>query len=563
MKKLGVLAALLLIVNFSFSNGLLTNTNQSVQFIRMMSRNASLGIDGVYYNPAGLIKLENGWHFSINSQTIFQTRTIDSKFPLLNDGYYEGDVVIPIFPAAYAVYKKDKWALSFGFGPNAGGGSAEFKRGLPSFEIPISKVVPALSGLALIDPSFAVTGYEADLTLDGSSVYLGFQMSGTYEISEMLSVSAGVRYMPATNQYTGSIRNIQLKVGSSLNDAPDWLNETAGTITGLAGQASTGAQLSYTAANGVQPIIDGGGGSFTLAQLEGAGFIDAGQRVQLEGGLLLLGLQQEQIDAMNLAQIQGTYMAGGDQLTQTAATLNGTAGALEDNAAKLGDKEVDTKQTGAGFTPILGVNISPNENWNIGIRYEHKTYITVENITTVDDLGLFPDGDESRADVPGILGIGVGYTDKKWEAQLSYNYYFDKNVDWGGNIRDISVWKDRDPSQIRAREIENNSFDIALGLQFNATEKFSVSAGAMYQKAGVADSYNSDFSYAPDSYIALGGGIMWKITDQLTLDAGVSYIMYEDAEVSYFDPDLNGNYNESYGKESISFALGLSYSIFR
>jgi long-subunit fatty acid transport protein len=189
--------------------------------------------------------------------------------------------------------------------------------------------------------------------------------------------------------------------------------------------------------------------------------------------------------------------------------------------------------------------------------------MTVKNNTTVDDLGLFPDGDESRADVPGILGIGVGYTDKKWEAQFSYNMYFDKYVDWGGNLRDISVWKDRDPSQIRAREIENNSFDIALGVQFNATEKFSVSGGVMYQKAGVADSYNSDFSFAPDSYVGLGGGIMWKITDQLALDAGVSLITYKDAEVSYFDPDINANYGESYGRESISFAVGLSYSIFR
>jgi len=54
---------------------------------------------------------------------------------------------------------------------------------------------------------------------------------------------------------------------------------------------------------------------------------------------------------------------------------------------------------------------------------------------------------------------------------------------------------------------------------------------------------------------------MWKMTDQLTLDAGVSYITYKDAEVSYFDPDINANYDESYGRESFSFALGLSYSL--
>ena len=562
MKKLGVLAAFMMVASMAFSSGILTNTNQSAQFIRMLSRNASLGIDGVYYNPAGLIKLDDGWHFSVNSQTIWQTRSIDSKFPLLNDGYYEGDVFVPSFPTLFAAYKMDKWALSFGFGPNAGGGTANFDRGLPSFEIPISKVVPALAPLTQIDPSLAVSGYDADLTLNGSSMFLGFQIGATYEVSDMLSLSAGVRYMPAINKYTGSIRDIQLKVAGEYYDAPEWLTGAAGAVSGYASQASAGADLLYNTASSMQPIIDGGGGVYTLAQLEGAGVIDATQRAQIEGGLMQIGIPQEQINVMNMSQVQGTYNTAGDQYTQTAAVLTGTAQSLNGTASQLGDKEVETKQTGAGFTPILGLNFSPNENVNIAVRYEHKTYLTVENSTKVDDLGLFPDGEISRSDVPGILGIGFGYTDNDWfEVQFSYNYYFDKNVDWGGNIRDIAIWKDRDPSKIRAREIENNTFDVALGVQFNATKKFSISAGAMYQKVGVADSYNSDFDYSPDSNLAIGGGIMWKLTDQLTLDAGFIDVLYKEAQVSYFDPDLNTNYNETYDKKSMSFALGLSYSL--
>ena len=195
MKKLTLLVALTMFVNVAFSNGLLTNNNQSAQFIRMMSRNASLGIDAVYYNPAGLIKLEDGWHFSINSQTIFQTRIIDSQFPWLNDGYYEGDVTVPVFPTGFAAYKNDKWAFSFGFGPNAGGGSAVYDRGIPSFEIPISKFGMGLTSIAPLLGEFGVSGYEANLKLDGSSIFMGYQLGATYAINEILSVSAGVRYM--------------------------------------------------------------------------------------------------------------------------------------------------------------------------------------------------------------------------------------------------------------------------------------------------------------------------------------------------------------------------------
>ena len=40
----------------TLAGGLLTNTNQHVAFDRMMrGREASIGIDGVYYNPAGVV----------------------------------------------------------------------------------------------------------------------------------------------------------------------------------------------------------------------------------------------------------------------------------------------------------------------------------------------------------------------------------------------------------------------------------------------------------------------------------------------------------------------------
>jgi long-chain fatty acid transport protein len=547
MRKLTFLIAFFMLTNFVFAGGLLTNTNQSAQFIRMMSRNASLDIDAVYYNPAGLIKLEDGWHFSVSSQTIFQDKNVDCGFPLLNDPKYVGKVSVPVFPTAFAVYKKDKWAFSFGFGPNAGGGSAEFERGLPSFEIPISKVVPGLAGLSQISPALAVTGYDADLYFTGSSIFWGFQLGATYEINEMLSVYGGVRYMPSKNVYQGSIKNIQLKVGGNMTPAPAFLTQAAGVVT-------SSATASYGVATSLQPIVTGGGGSFTLSQVEQAGYISAAQKTAIEGGLLRMGVPQAQINVMPVTTVQGTYTAAGNQLTATAGSLSATS-------SQLGDKEVDTEQTGTGITPIIGINISPNEDWNIGIKYEHKTYMTLKNNTKVDDLGLFPDGEESASDVPSILGIGVGYKGlNRLEAQVSYTYYFNKNVDWGMNVRDLSSWKGVDPTKIRHRDIDKNGYEIGLGLQFNITDNFSVSAGGLYGDMGVAPSYQSDFSYSNPSFTP-GAGIMWKITDKLTLDAGVSDTFYQDEKVNFSDPVIP-SYDDVYGKTTLSFAAGISYSIF-
>lgn len=544
MKRLTFIAAFFMLFQVAFAGGLLTNTNQSAQFIRMMSRNASTDIDAVYFNPAGLIHLEDGWHFAFYSQTIFQTKTVDSKFPLLNDGVYEGVVEVPVFPSGYAVYKNENLALSLGFGPNAGGGSAKFDRGLPSFEIPITKVVPGLAGLTQINPALNVTGYSADLSFEGNSVFWGIQFGATYLVSDMLSVYGGVRYLPAKNAYQGTIGNIQLEVNDQYFPAPTWLLDVSGSVQGMADMAGG-------AAANVDPLIQAGAGSFTLPQLEAAGTIDATTRATLEQGLMSFGVSNP--EQLTVNQIQQTFLGA-------EAQLSGTANTLASTSAQMADREVDTEQTGAGFTPMVGVEIAPNENWNIALKYEMKTKLELENNTTVDNLGLFPDGAKSRNDLPAILAAGVGYRNDRFEAQLSYNMYFNKGVDWGPNTQDIAVWDGVDDTQIRNREIDRNGMEVGLGLQYNVSDAFAFSVGGLWGDQGVADSYQSDFSYSNPSVTA-GAGIEWLITDALILDAGFSNTFYQDQTVTFSDPDL-GTYEQTMGKTTMTFAVGLSYAIF-
>ncbi|HOU31478.1 MAG TPA: aromatic hydrocarbon degradation protein, partial [Bacteroidales bacterium] len=62
MKKLLTLLIAVVVPGILIAGGLVTNTNQSAAWVRMPSRNASTSIDAVNYNPAGLMKLENGFH---------------------------------------------------------------------------------------------------------------------------------------------------------------------------------------------------------------------------------------------------------------------------------------------------------------------------------------------------------------------------------------------------------------------------------------------------------------------------------------------------------------------
>lgn len=552
MKKLTLMVAFSMLLQLAFAGGLLTNYNQSAQYIRMLSRNAALEIDAVFYNPAGLVKMEDGWHFAFYSQTIFQTRDIDSQFPTLNAGHYEGETTIPVFPDLYAVYKKDKWAYSIGVGPIGGGGTAEFPNGIPTLEIPFSLIPLQLAGLGQIDPALAVNSYGLEMALEASSTFWGIQLGASYAVNDKISFYGGMRLLPSVNTYEGAIRNIQL---NGVNAAA-WLNGASTQVSGVADMATAGASQYASAA------ATAGALSTQIADAISAGLISGSDPLadpQLIGALQQFGIDPTgftyEIAAGAFNQTSTALNAEAQTLTATAQTLNGTAQTLTGTASQMDDKEVKTKQKGLGFTPIIGFNYSPNEDWTIALKYEFETKLTLENETDVDDMGLFPDGAESSNDIPAILAAGIGYRGLDWlEAQLSYNLYFDKGVDYGYNIRYSTLGE-----QVH-RDIESNYYELALGLQFNVADNFAFSVGGMRSKNGVTPQYQSDFSFSNSSY-TLAGGIMWNITDKLTLDAGVSNTFYEDDTVTFTHAGI-GSYDETYGKTTISLSAGLSYSIF-
>lgn len=213
-KRTAVLVAILTL-SFSslFAGGILTNTNQSAHFIRMVARDASLQIDAAYTNPAGLVKLEDGFHFSFTNQSAFQTRTITSTFaPFAFNGgsptkEFKGKASAPIIPSLQAAYKKGPWVLSGNIAVTGGGGKATFNRGLPSFESQLAVIPAMLSGMSTPIPT---TQYSVDAYMRGSSFIYGAQMGGSYAINDMFSAYAGFRLNIVNNGYEGYLKNIKI-----------------------------------------------------------------------------------------------------------------------------------------------------------------------------------------------------------------------------------------------------------------------------------------------------------------------------------------------------------------
>jgi len=247
MKRITLLFIVLILAGTAMAGGIVTNTNQSAKFTRLLWRDATVGIDGIYYNPAVISLMPNdGFYLSINNQSIWQNRYVKSDYMYLSTvpKEYEGKVTALFFPGIYAAYKTGKWAFQFGFNPIGGGGGAEFSDGLPSFEYGIADLVPTLQTIltpidAAIqqalqeDPQYRyVSGYNNEVYFEGTSVYFGYQFNVSYAISEKFAVAIGGRYVTAKNTYEGYIKEIQIQAPAAYGGwqkPGDYLRLVAGT----------------------------------------------------------------------------------------------------------------------------------------------------------------------------------------------------------------------------------------------------------------------------------------------------------------------------------------------
>ncbi len=547
MSKMLRVLSLLLISTLVFAGGMVENTNQSADWIRMMARNASTDLDAAYFNPAGLTSLPDGLHLYLSNQSISQTRTITSDVATLHSDTFDGTTSAPLFPNLYFAYKTGSLVFSGGFVPIGGGGSATFDKGLPSFEAPVS-VIPA----SLAAAGIPTTAYSLDVSFEGSSTYLGGQFSVAYEISKMISVSVGARYFAASNSYLGHLTDIKIDpnyptIGytGSMVSAPTFFTTLSAAATEGAAQATAGAGSATAGASSLQPFIDGGAGDLPFNTLVGAGQITQAQVDAISAGLTALGVSGFDASTWTPSTTQVAYTTAAASLTAYAATLTSQADDATVNAAKTSDVQVDAQQTGSGFAPIVGLYLSPMENLNIGIRYEGMAALELTNKTKVDGSGLFPDGAKSNADMPAMLGVGLSYrVMPSLNLALDYNYYFNKDANWDGR-----------------ETLVDNGTEIALGAEFALTSAMTLSGGYLISTGGAKEAYNTDMSNSLNSS-TVGFGVKYALNPTTAVSVGFSNTFYEKAThagVDYFgDGVLIGT--ETYLKTAIVGAIGISRS---
>lgn len=375
--KLAALAILLSSATTTFAGGLLTNTNQNINFLRNPARDGAIGIDGVYYNPAGVAFLDQGFHLSLNIQNAHQTRTITSTNPVFalgekNDGNvtktFGGKADAPIIPSVQAAYNKDKWSFQFNFAITGGGGKCEFENGLGSFESVVGTIASQLEPLG-------VKGYDVDGYMQGRQYYYGFTLGAAYKVTDKLSVYGGARLLYGSASYKAKLDNIQVGTAKGYVPFGDFLDEASNSIAG--GIAQVNAAIAEKQAKG-EPIPE----SYT-------------QQLAIYQGT------QQKLDML------GVYRNGVNLMSD---------------------------QTGWGISPIIGIDYKTG-NFNFAAKYEFKTRMRMKNKSTVkeasmiDAVNKFQDGTEVEEDSPALLTLGA-----QWSVcptvriNAGYHHFFDTDA---------------------------------------------------------------------------------------------------------------------------------------
>ena len=388
MKKINAMlvGAMLTVATTATAGGILTNTNQSIDFLRNPARDAAIGLDGVYSNPAGVAFLPEGFHLGINWQYAHQTRTIQSTNPVFalgkkNNGAttktFEGVADAPFIPSLQAAYNKGNWSVQFNFSVPGGGGACEFADGLGSFESVVGSIANQLKPLG-------ATGYDMDGYMQGRQYYFGFQLGAAYKITKDLSVYGGLRLLYGTATYKAKISNIMVNTEGGYVDFGSFLQ-------------------------GAETTVDGG-----LTK------VNAG-----------------------IAQYEAAGIPVPDALTQQKAQLEGTKQSL--NALQKYSQGVNLlcNQSSVGIAPVIGVDYRIGK-FNFAAKYEFKTQIHMKNESTVNEASEIPavnkfrDGEKIDEDSPAQLAVGAMWNiSDAVRLNLGYHHFYDKNVNWYNNAQDL------------------------------------------------------------------------------------------------------------------------------
>lgn len=536
--KAACLTAAIASSSVSFAGGFLTNTNQNVAFNRMMSREASIGIDGVYYNPAGVVFLGDGHHLSINWQLAYQDRTIKNDYSLFTNNVnnpitpreFKGEAFAPVIPSFQYAYNKGRWSFQGNFALTGGGGKCTFDNGLGSFERIVAETAMAACGLARTvdgalgsvlgrevsmfgsDQAFGAGGkYSYNSYMHGRQYYFGLSLGAAYKVSDNFSVFGGVRGIYATTNYYGYVEDI--KVGNMpLYMVLDPTKKDAANIELSCDQNGIG----FT------PII---GVDFKTGKWNFSAKYEFKTRMRLKN------------KSVNLVPSIGNLPANlSSQMTQILTAQFTQAGLPAEQAAAKAE---------AAATAVLANQTVQQTMQGLKDQFDNE----------LDEaIGEYADGKKIAADIPAYLSVGVGYSPiDPLRINVGFHFFDDKNAKAYNN---------------RQEKLDHGTLEYNAGVEYDINKKLTVSAGWQSTNYGLPEEeattskdkrFMDDKSFVTSSNsVGLGG--VWHFNKKMSLTVAYFHTFYQHKKTTESVELIPGNainYSADYSRNNNVFAAGI------
>lgn len=494
----------------TFAGGLLTNTNQHVAFNRMMSREASIGIDGVYYNPAGVVFMGEGSHLALNWQMAYQTRTIKNDYPLFTNNVnnpttprdFKGKAFAPVIPSFQYAYNKGRWSLQGNFALTGGGGKCTFDNGLGSFEKIVGETAMGAIGLASAidntlhqklftsDQFFGSQGkYSYNSYMQGRQYYFGLSAGAAYKVTDNFSVYAGLRGIYATCNYYGYVKDI--KVGNTeLYKVLDPTKPGAADIELSCDQAGIG----FT------PML----------------------AVDYKTGRWNFSAKYEFKTRMRLK----------NKSVNTLPSIGNLDANLKGVMTQLG-------------IPAPNVEKVFEENGSVDMATKMLKQQFDSKINKA--IGEYADGKKIAGDIPSLLTVGVGYSPiDELHINVGFHWFDDYNA---------TSYNNRNKLLKKRGTLEFNA-----GVEYDVTKKITVSTGWQNTNYGLTDKYMDDKSFVVGSNsVALGG--VYHITKKLDFSVAYFHTFYnhmKTSETVTLAPGVSNTYNSDYTRSNNTLAAGVN-----
>ena len=486
------LAVATTVVSSAFAGGPMTNTNQSAHFLRSVARGTSLTTDAVYTNPAGVVFMADGFHLGINDQMATQTRTITSTY------------------APFAMGAK-----------NGGVATKDFEGAVTSLVIPSVHFAWKHNRLALM-AGFGVNG-------GGGSLEFANGLGSFERQFSVLPVGMQQLNIPATaydmDMYLmGKSMTLAFNAGAAFR-LTDWL--------------SVAAQIRYSSTSNSYEghmkninVLVGG-------QMQSASALFTSALTTMQGQYAQYSAMYEQLVAAGMGE-----SAQAKELQAGLAQLQAGMQTVGENAVKTSDHILDVKQKGSSISPVVALAFHKGA-WDASLKYEFKmaTELEIESaeVSAKDPVinAIFADGTTVKAETPALLAAAVSRHFGPVKVTAQWHHFFDKNAE--NSFSPV---------------IEGNTNEYMLGVEWQISDKWLVSAGTQRTQLNMNENAYSDMNFSISSW-SVAAGLKYQVCDLVGINLGIMPTIYDEAvavgQVSGVD------FKDVYKRTSLAWGIGLDF----